>query len=1144
MASSELSSLGAVPLSELVSVSQQFRRSIHLQSDWTRVIPRSEYLLTDLGLQSLERIVQGLTTAGGTRAWTITGPYGSGKSAFALFLSHVLQVDHPDHGLAVEKVRCDGSPSAKQVMTLLDSVLPKGFLVVPLSGSRAPLWQTILSGMYSVLVREDLDTSQVAAAVESQLDCGDRVPSPEGLAGMIEHMSITAGQRGFSGLVIIHDELGKNLEYIALHPEDNDAYFLQVLAEHAARSGDTPFAFIGILHQAFERYTTNLGETAKQEWAKIQGRFEDIVYQDPPDQMLQLLAKAIEYKSEAMVATMKPSVDTAVRRAADLSIQPVRLDDTEFTRLAASAYPLHPTVFVALPYVFRRLAQNRRSLFAFLSAGEPRSLQTFISEQQVDLNNPAYMRLPELFDYLVANFGASLYTNQVARPLVEAQDIIERSTDLDELQVRIIKTIALLMMLEQSSHLRPDKKTIQFSLDDCHSTDVAAALDAIEDKSIVTYRRFRESYALWQGSDVNIEDQLDKAKGILPTVFDIKSVIHKYGSSSPAIAQRHSYVTGVLRFFEVHYLDARSRDELPAKSSEASGQIFFCLPFTPQEREAFHRWVIGGQVASRDDVVAAIPRDATHMSNLLLELRALDWVESHTPQLRDDKIARQEVLVRKHDLAKELTDETSRLFDVTATRGGGCTWYNRGREIDATGRRGVAPALSDICDRLYEKGPRIWNELINRRSLSSSAVAAQRKLIRAMINSATEPRLGIEGYPPEISMYESVLRNTGIHRELSDGVWGFHEPYEGDAGANVSPVWQALDEQVFRDFPEKRPILDILDVLSRPPYGLTDGIYPVLLCAYLMVKRHHTTLYRENTFLPEPTEADWEVLTRQPQLFSVAGYSVDGERQVVVERIARKLATEPTVLSVIRKLFSMYYSLPEHVWRTNDLPERARSVRDTVERSNSPEKLLFVELPTALGLDPFESSDVNEERVELFFDRLNEANTVLHTLLEQRINRARDQVLAACGFPTGDSGWEAFCEHASVMRDATLDPDLAPVLRRASMDAVPRENLTRVLTFLAEGPPGRWTDHDVRKLPDKARRLGQLFRREREAIARETAAAMEPGEEKVVDEVVEELQQHFEVAFEEKSVSKEALRLALTRWLISLSPGGTRSEPS
>lgn len=63
----------------------------------------------------------------------------------------------------------------------------------------------------------------------------------------------------------------------------------QELAEFANRSGKNPFVMIGILHQSFDRYAAVLDQTTQKEWAKVQGRFEDIAFQEPPTQQTRLL---------------------------------------------------------------------------------------------------------------------------------------------------------------------------------------------------------------------------------------------------------------------------------------------------------------------------------------------------------------------------------------------------------------------------------------------------------------------------------------------------------------------------------------------------------------------------------------------------------------------------------------------------------------------------------------------------------------------------------------------------------------------------------------------------------------------------------------------------------------------------------------
>jgi hypothetical protein len=104
-----------------------------------------------------------------------------------------------------------------------------------------------------------------------------------------------AVRQGYRGILLIIDELGKLLEFAAMRPDAADLYLLQEIAEFANRSADTPLVVVGILHQAFERYATFVNSVTQQEWAKIQGRFEDIPFQEPPTRQLHLLARALAH---------------------------------------------------------------------------------------------------------------------------------------------------------------------------------------------------------------------------------------------------------------------------------------------------------------------------------------------------------------------------------------------------------------------------------------------------------------------------------------------------------------------------------------------------------------------------------------------------------------------------------------------------------------------------------------------------------------------------------------------------------------------------------------------------------------------------------------------------------------------------------
>ena len=76
-----------------VSVRGSFQRSINLVRDFYST-PQGldNYIVTTKARELIKRVIETITAEQVIgRAWSITGPYGSGKSSFALFLAHLLR---------------------------------------------------------------------------------------------------------------------------------------------------------------------------------------------------------------------------------------------------------------------------------------------------------------------------------------------------------------------------------------------------------------------------------------------------------------------------------------------------------------------------------------------------------------------------------------------------------------------------------------------------------------------------------------------------------------------------------------------------------------------------------------------------------------------------------------------------------------------------------------------------------------------------------------------------------------------------------------------------------------------------------------------------------------------------------------------
>src|SRR5262245_36778411 len=82
----------AMPEHSALAIAPRFTRAIHIRRDFHDLRHRLDgYQVTPLVRQAAGRIVAGLAPGSHERAFSVVGPFGSGKSAFGLFVAHFLQ---------------------------------------------------------------------------------------------------------------------------------------------------------------------------------------------------------------------------------------------------------------------------------------------------------------------------------------------------------------------------------------------------------------------------------------------------------------------------------------------------------------------------------------------------------------------------------------------------------------------------------------------------------------------------------------------------------------------------------------------------------------------------------------------------------------------------------------------------------------------------------------------------------------------------------------------------------------------------------------------------------------------------------------------------------------------------------------------
>ena len=1055
-------------LVNFVEVERRFRRSVNLDRDAGSPAALDGYIVTPAVRRALAQIADGLGEEGGDRAWSLVGPYGSGKSALAVFLADLLSPSASPGGKAARKLLNESS----------DVALPRQRLhPVVLTAERAPLDTLLLKALGSTLEaiwrRQRGAKPRVLKTIRQYLDElgpeSSRCATSDVVACFEEALRAMAAKTG-AGLLLMVDEAGKALEYAAQQHTRGDVYLLQALAEVAARTSGVPFVILTVLHQSFEHYAHQLGPSDRNEWSKVQGRFGEIAFREGGDQMIRLTAAAIRTTGRSTPQGWTRIVSAV---AAWVS-EGTGWDRTELADHLDACWPLHPISAALLgPLFHSRSAQNERSLFAFLSAGEPLSFRDFLRTHGP---NSLYT-VDRLFDYATGMIGGRVLGRDGRRWAAIETAIQRLPPESDPGDEQVLKTVGLLAMLGDRVGLRASSEIVAACVEQGGAAD--RSLERLKQRSILVYRQFRDAFQIWEGSDLDLDDLVLRAGRQLPSDSSVATVLQRHAPQTPFVARRHLFQTGTLRFFDVHFVEASTLiqgGELKL-SGEGDGIVLLALPRTALEREELE-----GQQATvapalerlgaGRPVVLVVPETSVRLSQLVHELAAAQLVRTSTPELQSDPVARTELAERIQELDRHVASEVGRAFDPRRSE-----WFVAGERLELSSWRAVSSVLSALCDAHFSGAPPIRNELLNRRALSTSAARARRNLIEAMILRREVAQLGFEGHPPEVSMYRSLLEQHGFHRRRGD-TWRFGPPRRA-----LRPLWTAVQEFLRDAETCRRPLIELYDRLRRPPFGIKDGPLPVIVVAALLARDSRVAVYERGSFVPAWTPSHAERLIRSPDGFEGRQCRIGGQRREVVNHLAEMLfpsnTRRPSLLGVVRGLVQFVAKLTPYARRTLRISDRARDIREALVRAREPAQLVFDELPAACRCPPLGSSPTNDRsRIDDFVAALEAGLREVRDAYPALLARSAAALANHLSLP-GDLAELAveLRSRASLVEDTAVEPRLRSFVVRASDGGFgPDDMLASLLTQLADKPPPEWSDADEDQFEVRLASVARSFR--------------------------------------------------------------------
>ena len=668
----------------------------------------TSYIVTPNVQKVVQEIVDGFQT--GIHSFSIIGTYGTGKSSFLLHLEKDLLT----------------ATKNKKLLKNTELLHDGGFEILNIVGDSKSLSNLLLGKLQNAVQSEETDVLSLLKAYYAKLKKQNKF------------------------LLIVIDEFGKVLEHAAKHDPEEELYFFQKFTE-VVNTPTRNILLLTTLHQNFSAYAGKLTQTQKNEWTKVKGRFQEVVFAEPIEQLLYLAAEHIstEFKYRLIDKNFLQIYEMAIAEkfiAKDFNF------DT-----ASKLYPMDTFAAYAITRAIQRYGQNERSLFTFLNAKGAHSLCTY-----KEIENNTY-NLADVYDYVTNSFhsylndansdstGWSAIRLSIER--VEGGDWQEPQQMLDA--IKIVKAIGMLNLFGNAGFTMTQSNMEDYASMALGVQFASTILHELIRMKIVRYAEYKKRLILFEGTDINIEEEVTNASLVVPKPVNFVDELRVYFNNRVSPVKAYYYHRGTPRYFEYQLLE-HPQDIVP--TGDVDG--FVQMVFGTSDKQ--YKELVSFSKNCEHAIIFAYFNNTGDIVQHIYNIQKYRYIIEKVLVDKSDRVALKE-LSQLMEYEKTLLNKV--LSESLFSYNDDVSWLYKGEVRNVNSHRDFNMLLSEVCEDVYSFTPIINNELFNKHKLSSNISGAKTKYLQALLENSDKADLGfdVDKFPPEKTIYYSLLKNTGLH---------------------------------------------------------------------------------------------------------------------------------------------------------------------------------------------------------------------------------------------------------------------------------------------------------------------------------------------------------------------------------------------
>lgn len=876
---------------QIIKPLEGFQYSVNIAYDIYDYKKIKSYIPSGNALQIIEDLLHSTENKSTDRARILIGSYGKGKSHLILYTLALLAGKDPSlFSTAIKKakeMKCDLAHNIEEYINSHKKLLP-----VIINANSIDIKSTLLQSLSFALKQAGIDdimpTTFFDVAVEKietwkkdykeTYSLFERKVGESGIV-FIKYLkeynqsyydlflkiypSLTSGsefnpmtganvisvyesvvqeikKKGYNGIFVVYDEFGKFLEGSVEKSSAMDIKIIQDFAEKCNRSGVNQLHILLVSHKGIDNYIGRLSKIKVDAWKAVSNRFKAITIENNESELFDIVCSVLSRDEELYFNFLAEHEREFTYISKLVQKEHAFSGVIQSGDLAKKCYPLHPYTLLILPKVSELVAQNERTIFTFLSSTERYTVPYFL---RTDNSNFPLIAPDYIYDYFEQLFKGEPYGSNIKKQWQIATFALAKLKEQNnELAKKIVKTLALIYCINDFEILPPSWDIIcDIYITHYTFTEIEEAKQVLKSCHLLIDLLYKPHVRLMEGSNYNALEMIQQEKYRIEKNFAPNSIFEKLSNIKYLYPVQYNDENEIIRYFEFKFINYNDLQFIPKNGMQlntiADGVVFAVLVGTEQELTLAQEKIL--QIHNKR-VVFILPNNAYGYYNLAQEYNAIENLiqkyEGKEVELVDEL---RYILEDRYNLLNAYIENTFFRFDKKLA-----TVFYNGQTHRILRKANLPQLLSEITTQVYNRTPKIVNELINKNDLSGTIKNARSKILTALLSGKIVKDLGLQGNGPELNIMRSMLIIPKIL--INDNV-----PHLEYNCSNIQfrEILQIIRTHIINSTQNSELNLgNLYDILVNPEhgYGLKKGVIPIFIAVVFSQYKDHIVIKRKN----------------------------------------------------------------------------------------------------------------------------------------------------------------------------------------------------------------------------------------------------------------------------------------------------------